>query len=133
MATELEELSHSVMAMLLVGDDEVPATLRRQYEVASIVEENPDGVGFFIYYEVPDESLRLQTKRQSFTICDVDGRVADVEDAVGFILFVMDGFISSLEGYSLTLDSWPTKNDGIVLYYRGGGERDFATLVSEWK
>lgn len=121
------------MDVLLAGDDEVLATLRRQYEVANIVEENPDGVGFFIYYEVPDGSLRLRTARQSFTIGDVDGRVADVEDAVGFILFVMDGFVSSLEGYSLALDSWPTRNDEIVLYYRSGGERDFATLANGWQ
>lgn len=111
-----DKLIGDVMDMLLAGNDEMRCQLRKQYEIAKIVNEEYDAVGFYIDYKV--DKFQLDTKKypESFSIGDVYGTVNGVFGAVGFVLFVTNGFIKCLEGYTV-FDNWPENDENIKLSY----------------
>lgn len=102
-----KELADQVMKMLLSGDGEVLLTLRKQYERAVVVSEEDTGVGFFICYQV-DSTIRIgEGFEATFHIGDIDGEVDGMDGAVGFVLFIKDGYLTMLEGYTNGIDKWP--------------------------
>ena len=65
------------------------------------------GVGFFTFFTIPPEVPRLDVKgRRVFS--DVGAELEGVEHGVGFLLFVQDGQLDNLEGF--TYDGpWPER------------------------
>ncbi len=110
-----KELADQVMKMLLSGDEEVLSTLRKQYETAVIVSEEDTGVGFFICYQV-DSTIRIGEEfKATFQIGDIDGEVDGIDGAVGFVLFIKDGYLTMLEGYTNVIDKWPEMDTEIKI------------------
>jgi hypothetical protein len=127
-----ENLEIRLMTMLLAGDDITLKQLREQYAHASVVSRESSDVGFFTTFSLQGrDDLRVNNK--SFQIGDVDGNLNEIYGAVGFILYIKNGFISTLEGYTNAIDKWPEDDEEIILKYDSGNERDIKRLISKWE
>lgn len=127
-----DEFEKNVMELLLAGEDDIFVKMREQYRVATIASREFTGVGFFTRFSIP-QSGDLCLDTNEFYFGDVDGRINGQEGAVGFVLFVRDGYIFALEGYTSAVDQWPDSYEQIDLYYDSGDKRDFARLMDKWK
>lgn len=120
-----------VMDMLLNGTDEVLLLLKKQYKGAKNVSIETNPVGFFVDFEIDEFQINSNKFENTFQIGDVAGDLEHMEDAVGFILFVKDGFLKMLEGYTNASEEWPD-NAEIRLRYDSNGERNFEKLQKKW-
>ena len=125
------EFEKKLMKMLLSGDDEVLNKLRKQYEVAKIASREFSDAGFYTSFLVENRN-DLCIKNKSFHIGDVDGNIDGIEGAVGFVLYVKNGYITLLEGYTNAVDTWPKSYDKIVLSYDSGEIRNIENLRTKW-
>lgn len=121
----LTALENQVLDMLLNGELEGLRILREQLKVAKVLSREMTGVGFFIEFEIPPEVRRL-SQRQPFELGDVDGNASNLEHGVGFVLFVKDGQLRMLEGYTYD-EPWPSELKDVSLNYRHG-QRDPAEV-----
>ncbi|MDI6618807.1 MAG: hypothetical protein QME45_09065 [Clostridiales bacterium] len=126
-----ENFEKKLMEMLLAGDEKTLNLLREQYTVAKVVSIERSDVGFFIHFSLKGRD-DLSINNKSFQIGDVDGNINGITGAVGFILYVKNGFISMLEGYTNAVDKWPKSDHEIVLTYDSGNERDLERLKRKW-
>lgn len=127
------KLVNKVMAMLLSGNDEVLKNLSNQYSIARVLSDEENNAGVYITFEIPDKSLKLNSENLTFQIGDVDGTVNGVEGAVGFLIFIKDGFLSAFEGYTNTIEQFPESCDEIDLVYDSGEQRDMEKIISKWR
>ncbi len=124
------EFENKVMNALLKGESEVLQILRRQYEAARIESREFTGVGFFTDFIIDDQKLKLNIDK--FNFGDVYGGYNENDLKIGFILFIENGYISSLEGYVLEDIIWPENYNILNLYYESGLVRDIEALKKEW-
>lgn len=120
-----------LMRMILAGNEKTLETLREQYAIARIKSVESSDVGFFIRFLIRNQK-NLNINNKSFEIGDVDGNINGIRGALGFILYVKDGFIEALEGYTNVVDKWPKSNQKITLTYDSGEERNIEKLKSKW-
>lgn len=130
-AVGLTELERRVMEMLLAGDHPMLETLRQQFQHANVAKREYTGVGFFTHFEVPADVRRLPNNR-SFELRDVFGASPDgPQREFGFILFIRDGVIDFLEGFTF-YDRFPQPEtvdaNKITLEYSEGAQRDWDRL-----
>jgi len=111
---QLNSLEQTILQMLLAGDDTVLALLRTQREAATIVSRKMTGVGFFIHFAVPESIER--TTPQHFVIGDVSGSLSSLANGAGFLLFIKNGVLSCLEGYTYN-EGWPSEPRLTEVYY----------------
>lgn len=89
------------------------------------------GVGFYIRYQA-DNAIRIgEGFNNTFQIGDVDGEIAGINGAVGFVLFIKDGYLTMLEGYTNSIDKWPETDAEIKLFYNTE-QRDYVSLRKTW-
>lgn len=124
-----EELTKKVMNLLLAGNTKTLRELRRQYEKSQIISIEDTGIGFYINFEVSDSNLKLHLHKDCFNFGDVYGIYNGVFGAVGFILFIRNGFISCLEGFNSNGEKWPSKDIDIRLCYDTRGERNIPNVL----
>jgi hypothetical protein len=124
--SKLTSLEDQVLRMLLAGDDEALSVLRKQAKQASVSSRKMTGVGFYTTFEIPPEAPRL-TGRASFKFGDVNGRAANLKHGLGFLLYVADGALNALEGYTYD-EPWPKEVQGLVLSYSEGQNRNLHDL-----
>jgi|HubBroStandDraft_1064217.scaffolds.fasta_scaffold371288_2 hypothetical protein len=122
---DLTALERDVMQMLLNGDDPVLAILREQLRVATVSERKMTGVGFHTHFSVPPTTSRV-LENPSFEIGDIAAQVQGVQHGAGFLLFVRDGFLSFLEGFTYD-EPWPEQITKYELAYING-RRDWNEL-----
>ncbi|MGH9680191.1 MAG: hypothetical protein ACRD4Y_09580 [Candidatus Acidiferrales bacterium] len=115
-------LEDQVLRMLLAGDDDALAALRKQIKLVEVTSRKLTGVGFFTEFSATPEIKRLAGS-PSFKLGDVNGTAANVKHGLGFLLYVVDGAIAMLEGYTYD-DPWPTIVDGLALKYTDGEARN---------
>lgn len=115
------------MNKLLEGDNASLQVLRTQLGSCEVARRKMSGVGFFLYFEVPASAPTL-SKQQRFYIGDVHAKIGGLEHGAGFVLFVEDGQIAMLEGYTYG-EAWPGEVSQYELQYEGG-ERDH-TMIEE--
>lgn len=113
--TKLTGVEERLLQMLLRGDDEVLYVLRQQAGQAWVSSRNMTGTGFFTNFEVPAEVPRVKNC-PTFQLGDVHGTADNVKHGLGFLLFVKDGVLSVLEGYTYD-EAWPDEISGLVLTY----------------
>lgn len=106
-------LEDAVLRMLLAGKHPTLAQLRRQFDAATVTSREQTGAGFFTHFSVP-ASLRVQ--RDELCLEDVRGAIVGLENGAGFILFITNGVIDVLEGYSYGED-WPSEVASFTLSY----------------
>ena len=125
------KLAETVIEMLLSGEEEVLYILRKQYESARVISEKESETGFYIDYQV-DEKLKLTDNFNcTFQIGDVDGTVDGIDEAVGFLLYIKNGYLIMLEGYTNIIDKWPERDSQIKLEY-DAKIRDYSILRKKW-
>jgi len=120
--TNLTYLENRVLGMLLRGEDEALSILRAQAKHAQVSSRKMTGVGFFTEFAVPAETPRVPG-RPTFKLGNVNGTADNVRHGLGFLLYVTDGSLSMLEGYTYD-EPWPNEVHGLELSYssqRGAG------------
>ncbi len=105
------------IAFLLAGGDPFLSQLRDQFHNSEIVEEWYTGVGYYIDLRVRDASLRIDGFKQDVIISDLQADVGD--SLVGFVLYVNEGFITTLEAYSIDDKGWPPEGPFTNYLYHG--------------
>ena len=98
-----EALAREVLNYLADGDHPDCVPLREQVRVATIRELNYSGAGFFLSFDLPEDTPRLS---RSGEISDVQLETDTGADPIGVVLFVRDGRIVELEVFGYA--NWPT-------------------------
>ncbi|MGH9498025.1 MAG: hypothetical protein ACRD3L_02685 [Terriglobales bacterium] len=123
----LTTLEKQVLEMLLHGQDEVLTVLRRQAKRLEVTSREMTGVGFYTEFSVPYDAPRVPGGL-TFKLGDVNGTADNVSHGLGFLLYVKDGALGMLEGYTYE-EPWPVDVRGLVLTYasKEGRKLDFQT------
>ncbi len=123
--TNLTTLEDQVLEMLLRGEEEVLTILRHQAEQVQVSSREMTGVGFYTEFAVPPEVSRVPGC-PTFKLGDVNGTADNVNHGLGFLLYVTNGALSILEGYTYD-EPWPDDVRGLVLTYssKQGRKLDF--------
>jgi hypothetical protein len=79
--------------------------LNNQLKAAQLKNRDITGAGFFTDFIIPAEVTRLPQKERLYLDC-VGVELNGVPDAAAFILFIRDGAIHLLEGFTLAIDRW---------------------------
>ncbi|MDR1202997.1 MAG: hypothetical protein LBL58_15395 [Tannerellaceae bacterium] len=82
--------------------------IKKQYENAYISGRKFTGVGFFTDFIVEDKSLYLP-REINLELGRIHVDLEGTTMGAGFILFVSNGVIDTLEGYTYGEDTWPKK------------------------
>jgi hypothetical protein len=112
----LNEIERAVLDKLLAGDLPALKCLRAQAERLYVTKRELTGVGFFTEFGHPADVVRLQPEQRirfGDVLADIDG----LEHGAGFALFVDDGLIAMLEGYSTANEAWPEADPVFTLRY----------------
>ena len=126
--TELTDLEYAVLEKLLAGDDERLMRLRRQLETAIASKREMTGVGFFTTLEVLDPTHRLDER--SVELGDVNAEISGLTHGAGFLLFIRNGLLETLEGYTYGDNRWPEKISSFRLRYDAPEPRNLDGLFS---
>ena len=99
--------------MMLEGEDDVRSVLRQQLRCLQVSSREFTGVGFFSHLTVDSKVPRV-VGEPKFILGDVEGTADNVEHGFGFVLFVEDGALSMLEGFTYD-EPWPSEFQGLRL------------------
>ncbi len=127
--TDLTRLEMEVMRMLLDGDDEVLSALRKQLARCNVKSRELTGVGFFTTF-IPAQSDDVLSRVKSFKIGDVFAEIEETKHGAGFLLYVENGKIDMLEGYTFD-EPWPGEIGEFKLRYFNG-VRDLTQIKKNW-
>jgi hypothetical protein len=109
-------LETAVLDKLLAAPGEPSDTLRAQLAIASVSRREFTGVGFYTHFAIPSGAgVRLSSEDAELGPLLADH--PDMEHGAGFLLFVREGIISLLEGYSHGDTAWP--DDASQFTFRG--------------
>lgn len=92
------KIGEKVVEMLLSGETDELRRLRNQYEAAETTLERST-TGFFVHFDVPDDTEPIETKERTI-LRGVYATVDCLQHGMDFMLFVDDGRLSMLEGYT---------------------------------
>jgi hypothetical protein len=109
------------MTMLLKGQDTTLDILRDQLKASCVAHREHTGAGFYTTFKVPEHLRRVPQDRR-FTIGDVVAEITGLNHGAGFVLFVENGVLDFLEGYTYD-EPWPTEIKEYKLQYTGGALR----------
>jgi len=126
MPSDLEPLEAAVLEMLLAGEHPVLAALRAQLAGATVKSRDFSGVGFFTEFALGPHAV--PTPVRSLRFGDVVATVTGLKYGAGFLIFVDDGLLGTLEGYSFR-EPWPEKiTEFSVMYMEPGRPKLFEEL-----
>ena len=124
--TDLTELESSVLTKTLEGDHPILRQMREQVRCCRVRNREFTGVGFFTYFDC----------RECDPIDDLNARFGDViaelpglKNGAGFLLFVENGRIVMLEGYTFE-EPWPSDVSTFALRYMSRDGRSWGELGS---
>ena len=101
----LTRLEKEVLELTLGGDDPFLSTLREQLAVCRVRDRELTGVGFYTCLSIPATAPRLEATVES-PFGDVVAEIEGLKEGAGFLLYVKDGALDMLEGYTFG-ESWP--------------------------
>jgi hypothetical protein len=105
-SADLTPLESAVLEKLLAHTGEPFDTIRTQLAHASVSSRKFTGVGFFTHFAIqPGAAIRRDLS--SAELSGVGAKVAGISDGAGFLLFIRDGVVSFLEGYTYGDAAWP--------------------------
>jgi hypothetical protein len=108
---EIVALAMRLIPQLIQGEHPTLAILRQQFESVRIGPIELSGVGFFAHLQVPPD--KPTATPPDFAGGDALIELAGSTGGAGCVLFVKDGCLSMLEGYTRGGDDWP--EDAVVL------------------
>jgi hypothetical protein len=123
---KLTSLEWAVIQKLLDGENASLAKLRQQADTAQVLSREMTGVGFYTTLAVTPGLHRLDNR--SFTFGDVIAEIPGVRNGAGFLLYVQNGLLHMVEGYTYGDESWPDRITTFQLRYQKPGERDLGAL-----
>lgn len=129
MSADLTPLERQVMEMLLAGDHPSLEVLQEQFQLADVVKRELTGAGFYLEFTLPQRADRLDAPK-SFHLGDVEADIEGLEHGAGFVLYVREGAIDQLEGYSYD-EPWPANVERFHLSYTGEDKRDLTVLANQ--
>jgi hypothetical protein len=94
--TAFTELELAALHSIFSETPELARQLERQLSVATVTERENTGVGFFTTISVPPTTE--QVERAEPLSGETQARVPGLEYGLGFVLFLDDGRIKTLEG-----------------------------------
>jgi len=124
---KLTNFEQAVMEKLLQGTHPVLIEIKRQFDSCIIKDRELTGVGFYLCFTVLD-SLLDQSVNLRFG--DVAANIDGLENGAGFVLYINNGKLDMLEGYSYD-ESWPDSIERYTLNYVTGNNRDLMALNSQ--
>ena len=127
MSEQLIELERKVLEKLLVGDHPVIRNLRTQLSEIQVVKRDFTGSGFITSFRVDSSLIAPSLQGKDFKFGDVVADIENLEHGAGFVLYVANGAIDALEGYSFE-EKWPERISQFKLSYVKGDTRDFAGI-----
>src|SRR5262245_18245908 len=95
----LTTFERSVLEKLLEGEHPVLDALRAQLPAAVVERREWTGVGFFTSLHVPDNAPRPPSAG-NLHVGGVHGEIPGLAHGAGFVVFVNDGRMTCLEGFS---------------------------------
>ncbi|MBI2774571.1 hypothetical protein HYX58_01050 [Candidatus Dependentiae bacterium] len=113
-AIPFEEFEQAVMSKIMERDNSINIILREQYNRSHVISRDFTGVGFFTTFEVATEASRI-TEPVPNAYGDVEAIINGI-GGYGFILFIKNGTMSFLEGYTWR-DEWPKLINNFVLVH----------------
>jgi hypothetical protein len=105
-SAELTPLESAVLKKLLSKRGKPFDTIREQLAYASVSSRKFTDVGFFTHFTIPPEAP-VRRDLHSTEFGDVGAHIPGLQDGAGFVLFIRDGVISFLEGYTYGDATWP--------------------------
>lgn len=124
---QLTAFEQEAIATILRGDHPVFAGLRTQLARCEVSKREFTGVGFFTTLTIPADVPSVRVDRR-LALGDVHVTMDGVEHGVGLVLFVEDGRLALLEGFTYD-DAWPADvrnyriNAGGITHF-GGSQTD---------
>mgnify|MGYP001023990954 FL=1 len=100
---DLTQLEKEVLMWLLAGDDPVIKALRRQLQEIRSIRRELTGVGIHLYFETSIDTQPLHKEldvKADFCFGDVEAETQSLKNGIGFLLWIRNGIITSLEGYT---------------------------------
>jgi hypothetical protein len=122
-----------VLWWLLGGNDPVITSLRQQFCNSKIKSRKFTGVGFYLYFRVPSIfkiNHKLTSIKSDFNYGDVVATVDSINNDVGFILWIKNGYLFMLEGYTFG-EQWPKDIKRYTIRYING-VRNLYDLQKKW-
>ena len=101
----MTKLERIVIDKCLEGTHPILVELRAQASKLKVVERVWTGVGFFTEFVLPEDAAKVRLPGQH-RIGDVFAEIEGLEYGAGFVLFIVDGQITLLEGHSYE-EPWP--------------------------
>lgn len=108
----LTSLERDVIEMIVRRDHPVMAALRAQLAVCRTKSRTLTGVGFYTQIVVPQTLAVPGIDRM--TLGDVHAEIPGVDHGAGFVLFIEDGMLETLEGFTYD-GAWPDHVDGYAV------------------
>jgi hypothetical protein len=119
----LNAFERAVLEKLLDGNHPVLAALRTQFDSCHVSSREFTGVGFYTTLKVDRSVEPAPTSRPRIQVVDVGGKISGLEHGAGFVLFVTDGYLDFLEGFSYD-EPWPPKISEFSLHYERQRAKD---------
>ena len=107
MVSTLTPLEAAVLETLLRPNGDPFDALRQQLAHASVVKREFSGVGFFTHFSVP-AGAHIRRDLSDCQFGSIGADIAGLRHGAGFLLFVRDGGVSFLEGFSYD-EAWPAE------------------------
>jgi hypothetical protein len=101
---EVVSLVNRLMPRLLAGEHPALVALREQLNSATISEVEMTGCGFYARFAVAADAPLASPPRLTGGSAKIE--LSDAKHGAGCVLFVRDGRLSTLEGYTYD-DDWP--------------------------
>ncbi|MCX5741652.1 MAG: hypothetical protein NT062_04030 [Proteobacteria bacterium] len=127
--TALNEIEGAVLDKLLAGEIPTLQILRSQRDHLCVMKREFTGVGFYTEFGHPPGAARLRAPMR-VRFGDVLADIRGLEHGAGFVLFIDDGLITMLEGYSTANEPWPELTAPLSLRYLPP-ERDLGPLMAK--
>jgi hypothetical protein len=122
MEAELTGLERAVIACLLARKHSVTDALRYQADRCRVASREFTGVGFYTTLEVPSDAPPAAVRSGRMTLGDVTATIDGLNHGAGFVLWIEDGVLRELEGFSYD-EPWPEAIRGHEVR-AGGVEHD---------
>lgn len=110
----LTPLENAVIEALLERTGEPFDIIRQQLAHALVTERRFTGVGFFTNFAVATDAP-VRRDLPDMTFGDVGAEFPGLQHGAGFLLFVRDGVVCMLEGFTYD-EKWPMNADKFRVY-----------------
>jgi len=123
-----------VISWLLSGEDPVIQAILKQYRQVTNIRRELTGYGFYLHFEIPNNLMAIHNHlpvKPDFSFGDVEALIPSLDNGAGFLLWVKDGCIEMLEGYTYD-EVWPENITDFQLKYISGENRNWGYLRRQW-